>query len=123
VQSGIESHANFAGHSARRTSDSLARMAVAVSAELVLAILGLGFLTAIAFLVYRLYMEHKFTLWSMSDRHRGQLYAGLAVAFATLTATDRLLDSGPGLVLWIALLAGSVLAVYNAWVESRRYSI
>jgi len=38
VQSGIESHANFAGHSARRTSDALARMAVAVSAELVLAV-------------------------------------------------------------------------------------
>lgn len=41
VQSGIESHANFAGHSARRTSDALARMAVAVSAELVLAMRAL----------------------------------------------------------------------------------
>jgi histidine ammonia-lyase len=41
VQSGIESHANFAGHSARRTSDALARMAVAVSAELVLAVRAL----------------------------------------------------------------------------------
>jgi histidine ammonia-lyase len=37
VQSGVESHANFAGHSARRTSDALGRMAVAISAELVLA--------------------------------------------------------------------------------------
>jgi histidine ammonia-lyase len=41
VQSGIESHASFAGHSARRTSDALARMAVAVSAELVLAVRAL----------------------------------------------------------------------------------
>jgi histidine ammonia-lyase len=41
VQSGIESHANFAGHSARRTSDALRRMAVAVSAELVLAVRAL----------------------------------------------------------------------------------
>jgi histidine ammonia-lyase len=41
VQSGIESHANFAGHSARRTSDALARMSVAISAELVLAIRAL----------------------------------------------------------------------------------
>jgi histidine ammonia-lyase len=41
VQSGVESHANFAGHSARRTSDSLARMAVAISAELVLAVRAL----------------------------------------------------------------------------------
>jgi histidine ammonia-lyase len=41
VQSGIESHANFAGHAARRTSDALGRMAVAVSAELVLAVRAL----------------------------------------------------------------------------------
>jgi len=41
VQSGIESHANFAGHSARRTSDALSRMSVVVSAELVLAVRAL----------------------------------------------------------------------------------
>jgi histidine ammonia-lyase len=41
VQSGIESHASFAGHSARRTSDAVSRMAVAVSAELVLAVRAL----------------------------------------------------------------------------------
>jgi histidine ammonia-lyase len=41
VQSGIESHASFAGHSARRTSDALGRMALAVSAELVLAVRAL----------------------------------------------------------------------------------
>jgi histidine ammonia-lyase len=41
VQSGIESHANFAGHSARRTSDALSRMSVSVSAELVLAVRAL----------------------------------------------------------------------------------
>ena len=93
------------------------------TARLALAILSLAFLAAIGFLGYRLYMEHKFTLWSMSDRHRAQLYGGLAVAFMTLTATNRLLGSGFGFVLWIALLSGSVLAVYQAWVESRRYRI
>jgi histidine ammonia-lyase len=41
VQSGVESHANFAGHSSRHTSDALSRMAVAVSAELVLAVRAL----------------------------------------------------------------------------------
>ena len=41
VQSGIESHANFAGHSARRTFDAVSRMAVAISAELVLAVRAL----------------------------------------------------------------------------------
>ena len=93
------------------------------TARLALAILSLAFLAAIGFLGYRLYMEHKFTLWSMSDRHRAQLYAGITVAFMTLTATDRLVGNGIGTVFWLALLAGSILAVYNAWIESRRYSI
>ena len=86
--------------SATSRSSPLVALAVAFlpggndTAELALAILSLAFLAAIGFLGYRLYMENKFTLWSMSDRHRAQLYAGFTVAFMTLTATDRLLGSG-----------------------------
>src|SRR4051794_37011305 len=43
VQSGIESHANFAGHSARRTSDALGRMAVRTSPGWALACARLGY--------------------------------------------------------------------------------
>ena len=93
------------------------------AASLVLAVLSLGFLAAIGFLGYRLYMENKFTLWSMSDQHRALLYGGIAVAAATLIATDRLFNSGLGTILWFCLLGGSVFAVYTAWVESRRYRI
>jgi hypothetical protein len=108
---------------------ALVALAVAVipggsaTAELLLAIMSLGFLAAIGFLVYRLYMEHKFTLWSMSDKHRALLYGGVTVAGATLIASDRLFDSGLGTILWFSLLGGSVFAVYHAWVESRRYRI
>jgi hypothetical protein len=93
------------------------------TAELALAILSLGFLAAIGFLGYRLYMEHKFTLWSMSDQHRALLYGGVTVATATLIASDRLWDSGLGTIMWFSLLGGSIFAVYHAWVESRRYRI
>jgi hypothetical protein len=93
------------------------------TAELLLAIISLAFLAAIGFLGYRLYMENKFTLWSMSDKHRALLYGGVAVATATLIATARLWESGLGTILWFALIGGSVFAVYHAWVESRRYSI
>jgi hypothetical protein len=93
------------------------------TAQLVLAILSLCFLAALGFLGYRLYMENKFTLWSMSDQHRALLYGGVTVATATLIATDRLFNSGLGTILWFSLLGGSVFAVYTAWVESRRYRI
>jgi uncharacterized protein involved in cysteine biosynthesis len=93
------------------------------TANLVLGALSLGFLAAIGFLGYRLYMENRFTLWSMSTRHRALLYGGIAGAVATLIATSRLWESGFGTVMWFVLLGGSGLAVYHAWVESRRYSV
>jgi len=93
------------------------------AASLVLAVLSLGFLAAIGFLGYRLYIENKFTLWSMSTQHRATLYGGIAVATMTLIATSRLWHTGFGTVMWFVLLGGSGLAVYHAWVESRRYSV
>ena len=104
---------------------ALVALAVAVipggsaTAELVLATISLCFLAAIGFLGYRLYMEHKFTLWSMSDQHRALLYGGVTVATGTLIASDRLFNSGLGTILWFSLLGGSGFAVYHAWIESR----
>jgi hypothetical protein len=93
------------------------------AATFLLAMLSLGFIAAIGLLGYRMYMEHQMTLWSMSAQHRAQLYGGIAVATMTLIATSRLWNSGFGIVIWFVLLGGSALAVYNAWVESRRYSV
>jgi uncharacterized protein involved in cysteine biosynthesis len=93
------------------------------TANLVLGMLSLAFLAAIGFLGYRLYMENKFTLWSMSTRHRAILYGGVAGAGATLIATHRLWESGFGTMMWFVLLGGCGLAIYHAWVESRRYSV
>ena len=93
------------------------------TANLVLGALSLAFLAAMGFLGYRLYMEHRFTLWAMSTRHRAMLYGGFALAGATLIATSRLWESGFGKMMWFVLLGGSGLAIYHAWVESRRYSV
>ena len=93
------------------------------TANLVLAALSLGFIAAIGFLGYRLYMENRFTLLSMTTRHRAMLYGGVAAAGATLIGTSRLWESGFGTLIWFVLLGGSGLAVYHAWVESRRYSV
>jgi hypothetical protein len=93
------------------------------AANFLLAMLSLGFIAAIGLLGYRLYMEQRFTLWSMTMQHRSLLYGGVAVAAMTLIATSRLWNSGLGTVMWFVLLGGSVLAVYHAWTESRRYSV
>ena len=78
------------------------------TANLVLAALSLGFIAAIGFLGYRLYMDNRFTLWSMTTRHRAMLYGGIAGAVATLTASSRLWESGFGTVMWFVLLPGAM---------------
>jgi hypothetical protein len=93
------------------------------AATFLLAVLSLGFIAAIGLLGYRVYMEQRFTLWSMTTQHRALLYGGITVATMTLIATSRLWNSGFGTVMWIVLLGGSGLAVYHAWTESRRYSV
>jgi hypothetical protein len=93
------------------------------AATFLLAMLSLGFIAALGLLGYRLYIENRLTLWSMSTQHRAQLYGGVAVAAMTMIATSRLWNSGFGTVMWFVLLGGSALAVYHAWTESRRYSV
>src|SRR5215210_820994 len=64
------------------------------AADLVMAVISLAFLAVIAWFGQRLYMENKFTLWSLSDRHRALLYGAVAVAFMALVATPRLTGTG-----------------------------
>jgi hypothetical protein len=91
------------------------------AAQLVIATISLAFLVAMTFLAHRLYREHNSTLMSLSTRNRALLYGAIAVAFATLIATNRLWNTGIGLLAWFALLGASAFAAYYVWQESRRY--
>jgi hypothetical protein len=91
------------------------------AADLIIATISLAFLAAIALLAHRLYREHNFTLMSLGTRNRALLYGAIAVAFATMIATDRLWNTGIGLLAWFALLGTAAFALYYVWNESRRY--
>jgi hypothetical protein len=93
------------------------------AALVILGVISMAFLAAIGFLGYRLYIENRFTLWGMSTQHRALLYGGIAFATATLIATSELWKSGLGTILWFIFLGGSVMAVWHAWTESRRYGV
>jgi hypothetical protein len=91
------------------------------AADLVIATISLAFLAAIAFLVRRLYREYNFTLLSLSTETRALLYGAIAVIFMTFIATDRLWDTGVGVLAWFALLGASSFALFYVWNEQRRY--
>ncbi len=90
--------------------------------DVILAVLSIGFFVAIAFLGYRLYREHRFTIESLSDRERQVLYGSIGLALLTFTASSRMFDEGGlGVVAWLALLGLASYGVYWTYRSSQEY--
>ena len=81
------------------------------------------FVAGLLFFGYRMYMEHRETIFSLPERQRGILYAAVALGTITIVATGRMWDEGGGLgaMLWLAFLVLSIYAVYSVWRAYREY--
>jgi hypothetical protein len=72
------------------------------------------------FFGYRLYMEHRATIFGLGDNQRALLYGCVAVATVALLATNRLWNAGGlGALVWFALLSLAGWGIYRVW---RAYS-
>jgi hypothetical protein len=72
------------------------------------------------FFGYRLYMEHRATIFGLGDNQRGVLYGAIALAAIALLATSRLWDQGGlGALIWFGLLSLAAWGIYRVW---RAYS-
>ncbi len=70
----------------------------------------------LVFFGYRLYMEHRATLFGLSDRMRAILYGSIALATLAIVATGRLWNQGGlGALLWGCLIGLAVWGVYSVW--------
>jgi hypothetical protein len=90
-------------------------------AEGVLAALGLVFLGALAMLIVRFWRENSLTRDAMTDRQRGLIYGSLGVIALAIAATDELLDTGLGTVIWLLVLGVGGWVVFNTWREANSY--
>jgi hypothetical protein len=86
-------------------------------------LLWIAFVGGMLFFGFRMYMEHRETIFGLSERQRGVLYAAIALATITIVATRRMWDEGGGLgaILWLGFLALSIYAVYSVWRAHREY--
>jgi uncharacterized protein involved in cysteine biosynthesis len=90
--------------------------------NVVLTLLTIAFFTAIAVLGYRLYRQYRFEIESLETTQRAVLYASVALAFLTFTATNRLFDiGGAGVLVWLALLGLASYGVFWVFSRYRRY--
>jgi hypothetical protein len=85
-------------------------------------VLGIVFIGGLLFFGYRMYMEHRDSIFGLEERQRGILYASIALGAITLVATSRMWDSGGlGAVLWLAFLSAAIWGLYSTWRAYRSY--
>ena len=80
------------------------------------------FVAGMAFFGYRMYMEHRESIFSLGERQRGIMYGAIALAAFALIATGRLWDAGGlGAMLWLLMLGASGWALYSVWRAYKTY--
>ena len=107
---------------------------IVVVAALVVAIPGGGpaadtliqavvllFFGSLGWVATRMYREHKMTLYGLGDGRRAVLYIAAGVAAVVLSASGRMLHSGPGTVAWVVLIGGCIYAVFAVIWAARQY--
>jgi hypothetical protein len=92
------------------------------AADVISHVLGIVFAGGLVFFGYRLYMEHRSSLFMLEDKTRAVLYgSGVLAAFA-LIATRRLWDQGGiGALIWLALLGAAAYGAMTVYRASREY--
>ena len=92
------------------------------AADAVLALLTMAFLAALAFAARQLYREHRLTLDSLPDDQRAVLLGSVGVITLMVAGADEMLGGGGfGAVLWVILVACSVIAIVGVWTRARSY--
>jgi hypothetical protein len=85
-------------------------------------ILGLIFAGGLVFFGYRMYMEHRTTLFMLEDKVRALLYGSLVMIALALIGTSKLWDEGGlGVLIWLALIGSGVYGCITVWRASREY--
>ncbi|HEX3608552.1 MAG TPA: hypothetical protein VHU14_02595 [Solirubrobacterales bacterium] len=90
-------------------------------AEAVLAAITMGFLAAIAWMLFVLGRQNQLTLATLSDARRAILYSALGMIALLVAGSDQLFSSGGGTLVWIVLLGASVAAIWRVWIDANTY--
>lgn len=90
-------------------------------ADALLTAMTMGLLAGISWMIYILSRQNQLTLATLSDARRGILYGALGLIALLIAGTDKLFASGPGTLIWLALLGVSVAAIWKVWTEANTY--
>ncbi len=91
------------------------------AAQAAIAVLLIAFLAVLGVAGYQLYRQNQLTIETLPHRERGILCAGVGLLVLTIAAGDKLLNTAGGTLIWVGMLALSVIIIARVWVEASRY--
>jgi hypothetical protein len=92
------------------------------AADAVLALLAMAFLAVLAFAARQVYRENRLTLDSLPDDQRAVLLGSVGMLALMIAGADEMLGGGGfGAVLWVMLVACSVIAIIGIWTRAHSY--
>lgn len=90
-------------------------------ADLIGRTLSAVFIVIIALILGRLYRQFRGEIFSLGDQWRFALYAAVGIAILTVSVTGQLWATGPGALVWVALVGASSYTLYVIWGRYRSY--
>jgi len=90
-------------------------------AEAILTAITMGFLAAIAWMVFVTGRQNQLTLATITDARRAILYAALGMIALLIAGSDEMTSTGVGTLAWIVLLGASVAAIWRIWIDANSY--
>ena len=92
------------------------------AASLVGALLSTTILASFLLLAARFYRERRMDIIGNGDRWRALFYGAIGAVVVAMAARPRLVETGAGTLLWLAVVAGASYAVYRVWRHYREYA-
>ena len=90
-------------------------------AEAILTAITMGFLAAIAWMIFVVGRQNQLTLATLTDARRAILYAALGIIALLIAGRDEMTASGGGTLAWIVLLGASIAAIWRIWTDANSY--
>jgi len=88
-------------------------------ADGILAALTIAFLVIIGVMGFILYRQNRVAYMTLDDRQRMILIGAIGAIVLMIAGTDELLDTGAGVIVWIAILGLAVFGIARVVADSR----
>ncbi len=83
--------------------------------------IAMAFLAGISWSIYTLSRQNQLTLATLSDGRRAIFYGAFGMLALLVAGYHKLWSTGPGTLVWVLLLAGSIVAIWRIWTEASSY--